>query len=197
MREMIKMVMVLTILSSFSGALLAAIRNGTKEKIEYQQLKFVKGPAIRNILKGASNDPIVDRFKIKYNDIEKSFFVGVFDGKANTIAFESFGKGFGGEIGLMVGVNIKADKIIGVNVTTHSETPGLGSKAKDDPDFVAQFKGFPIIDPIKVTNDSGKINAMSGATITSRAVCMAATDAGKIYQQLKPQLVEKLKGFTK
>ena len=99
-------------------------------------------------------------------------------------------------MGLMVGVNIKDDKIIGVNVTTHSETPGLGSKAKDNPDFVTQFKGFSIIDPIKVTNDSGRINAMSGATITSRAVCAAATDAGKIYKQLKPQLVEKLQGFT-
>ena len=196
MREMIKMVIVLTILSSFSGGLLAAIRSGTREKIENQQLEFVKGPAIRNILQGASNDPIADRFKIMDGKIERSFFVGIFDGKADTVAFESGAKGFGGDIGLMVGVNTKDDTIVAVNVTTHSETPGLGAKAKDAPGFAAQFQGLSMNDSIKVTNDGGQINSISGATITSRAVCAAATDAKKTYKQLKPQLVEKLQGFT-
>lgn len=197
MREMIKMVIVLTILSSFSGGLLAAIRNGTKERIENQQLEFVKGPAIRNVLQGASNDPIIDRFKIKDGKIERSFFVGIFDGKANTVAFESKAKGFGGEMGLIVGINTKDDKIIGVNVTTHHETPGMGARAKDNPTFVSQFKGLSVKKPIKVKKDGGQINAMSGATITSRAVCAATTDAEKIYKQLKPEIVEKLQEFNK
>ena len=125
MREMVKMIIVLTILSTFSGTLLAALHNKTKDRIEYQQLKFVKGPAIREILKGSSNDPIIDRFKIKDGDMEKSFFIGVFDGEANSVVFETFGTGFQGQIGLMVGVNIKDDKIVAVGVTTHSETPGV------------------------------------------------------------------------
>src|SRR3989339_1035201 len=99
MREMLKMIIVLTVLCTFSGGLLAALRNGTQEKIENQQLKFVKGPAINAILQGASNDPIANRFKLKDAGVEKSFFVGVFKGNANTVAFESFGKGFGGELG--------------------------------------------------------------------------------------------------
>jgi len=197
MREMIKMVIVLAVLSSFSGGLLAAIRSGTKEQIENQQLEFVKGPAIRKILANASNDPIADRFKLMYGDTEISFFVGIFDGKANKIAFESSGKGYGGNVGLMVGIDIENDKIVAANVTTHSETPGLGANAKDKPDLVNQFIGLSILAPIKVTNDGGQINAMSGATITSRAVCYAATDVGKIYQKLKPQLVEKLQDFGK
>ena len=144
MREMIKMIVVLTILCSFSGGLLAAIRNGTKDKIEVQQLTFVKGPAIMAILDGASNDPIVDRFKIEDQGMERNFFVGVFDGKAGSVAFESSGKGFGGDIGIMVGVNTVDDNIVGVGVTTHSETPGVGSKAKTDPSFIAQFKDKPL-----------------------------------------------------
>jgi electron transport complex protein RnfG len=160
-----------------------------------QQLKFVKGPAIKEILKGASNDPIADRFAIKDGDVERKFFVGKFDGKANTVVLESSGKGYGGDVGLMVAVNTENDKIVGVGVTTHSETPGLGAKAKDDPGFVAQFKGMPAEETFKVTNDGGKVNAMSGATITSRAVCSAASDAGMIYKKLKPQLTEKLKTF--
>jgi H+/Na+-translocating ferredoxin:NAD+ oxidoreductase subunit G len=197
MREMIKMVVVLTVLCTFSGGLLAAIRVGTKEKIEYQQLKFVKGPAIKAILEGASNDPIVDRFKLKDGKIERSFFVGVFDGNASAVAFENFGKGFGGDIGLMVGVNIDDDNIIGVSVTTHSETPGVGSRAKTDPGFAAQFKGLSIKDTFKVKTDGGQVDAVSGATVTSRGVTVAATEAGKIYKKLKPQIAEKLKEFAK
>ena len=195
MREIIKMIVVLTVLSAFSGGLLAAVRGGTMEKIEYQQLVFVKGPAIRSILEGCSNDPIVDRFKIKDGDIERSFFVGVFDGKANTVTFESFGKGFGGDIGLMVGVNIDDDKIIGMGVTTHSETPGIGSKAKTDPKFSNQFKGLSAVEPCKVKPDGGEIDAMSGATVTSKGVCVGVTEAGNIYKRLKPQIAEKIKEF--
>ncbi|MFH1992013.1 MAG: RnfABCDGE type electron transport complex subunit G [Pseudomonadota bacterium] len=195
MREMVKMFVVLTVLSAFSGGLLAGLRSSTAAQIENQKLEFVKGPAIKMILKGASNDPIKDRFKIMDGKTERSFFVGKFDGKASTVVFESFGKGFGGDIGLMMGVNIEDDAIFGVGVTTHSETPGLGSRAKDDPKFTAQFKGLSMTAPIKVTNDGGKVNALSGATITSRAVCAAATEAGQIYQKFKPQLAEKLKEF--
>jgi len=191
------MVVVLTVLSVFSGGMLSGLRNATAARIEVQQLKFVKGPAIKTILKGVSNDPIADRFAIQDGDMERKIFVGKFDDKANTVVLESFGKGYGGDIGLMVAVNIEDDTIVGAGVTTHSETPGLGATAKDDLGFVSQFKGLPINETFKVTNDGGKVNAMSGATITSRAVCAAASEAGTIYQRLKPQLAEKLKEFSK
>ena len=148
-------------------------------------LNLLKDRPSRKILEGASNDPIADRFKILDGDVERSFFVGKFDGKADTVAFESFGKGYGGDVGLMVAVKLNTDKIVDIEVTTHSETPGLGAMAKDDPGFAAQFKGFSITEPIKVTNDGGQVNAISGATITSRAVCKATTDAGNVYQKLK------------
>jgi len=189
------MVVVLTVLSAFSGGLLSGLRNATAARIEVQQLKFVKGPAIKKILQGVSNDPIADRFTLKDGDMVRKFFVGKFDGKANTVVLESSGKGYGGDVGLMVAVNMEDDSIVGAGVTTHSETPGLGAMAKDNPAFVSQFKGLPIAETFKVTNDGGKVNAMSGATITSRAVCAAATQAGSIYKKLKPQLSEKLKEF--
>ena len=195
MREMIKMVVVLTILSSFSGGLLAAVKNGTKDKIELQQLTFVKGPAIKSILDGAANNPIVDRFKIEHEGVAASFYVGVFDGKPSKVAFESSGKGFGGDIGLMVGVDINEDKIIGVGVTTHSETPGIGSKAKTDPAFTNQFKGLNLIDTFKVKTDGGQVDAITGATITSRGVAFGVTQAGELYNTLKPQIEAKLKEF--
>jgi len=197
MREIVMMVVVLTVLSVFSGGMLSGLRNATAARIEVQQLKFVKGPAIKTILEGVSNDPIADRFAIQDGDMERKIFVGKFDDKANTVVLESFGKGYGGDIGLMVAVNIENDTIVGAAVTTHSETPGLGATAKDDPGFASQFKGLSINEIFKVTNDGGKVNAISGATITSRAVCAAASEAGTIYQRLKPQLTEKLTEFSK
>ena len=197
MREMIKMVVVLTILSFFSGGVLAYIRNNTQERIENQVLEFVKGPAIRAIFEGAGNNPVTDRFTLKDGDVERTFFVGVFDGEPRGVAFETAGKGYGGDVGLMVGIDVKDNKLMGVSVTTHGETPGMGAKAKSDPSFVAQFKGLALEQPVAVTQDGGSISAISGATITSRAVSSAATDADKIYQKLKTQIADKLKEFKK
>ena len=197
MREMIKMVVVLTILTFFSGGVLAYLRNSTQERIDNQVLEFVKGPAVRTIFEGVGNNPIADRFAIKDGDLERTFFVGNYEGEPLGVAFETSGKGYGGEVGLMVGINVKDGKMIGVGVTTHAETPGMGAKAKSDPNFVAQFKDLGLEEPIKVTTDGGSINAISGATITSRAVSAAATDAGEIYRKLKPQIEEKLMGFKK
>ena len=197
MREMIKMVVVLTILSFFSGGVLAYIRNNTQERIENQVLEFVKGPAIRAIFEGAGNNPVADRFTLKDGDVERTFFVGVFDGEPRGVAFETAGKGYGGDVGLMVGIDVKDNKLMGVSVTTHGETPGMGAKAKSDPSFAAQFKGLALAQPVAVTQDGGSISAISGATITSRAVSSAATDADKIYQKLKTQIADKLKEFKK
>ena len=195
MGEMIKMVVVLTVLSAFSGGLLASIRNGTKEQIEIQQLAFVKGPAIKIILEGASNDPIVDRFKMEDAGIERSFFVGKFDGEPKTVVYESFGKGYGGDVGLMVGVDITEDKIINVGVTTHSETPGLGDRAKTETFLTDQFKDLLVEGKFAVKPDGGQVDAIAGATITSRAVCSAVSDAVQIYARLKDQIAEKAKAF--
>jgi electron transport complex protein RnfG len=196
MREIIKMLLVLTILATLSGGLLAAIHGKTKDQIADQVLKFVKGPALLKIFEEASNDPIKDRFEIEDGEIKRSFFVAVFEGEPRAVALETFGKGgYGGVVGLMVGIDVKEDKVIGAGVTTHAETPGMGAKAETDPSFVAQFEDLSLEEPFKVTQDGGSINAISGATLTSRAVSSAATEAAGIYQKLKPQIEEKLKEF--
>ncbi len=197
MREMIKMVVVLTVLSAFSGGLLAAIRNNTQDKIEMQQLTFVKGPAIKDIFEGAKNDPIQDRFTVQDGDTERTVFVALYDDKAPAVAMEDYGKGYGGDVGVMVGIDVEAGTVIGAGVTTHAETPGMGARAKEDPAFAAQFRGKDAATPIRVTGDGGEINAIAGATITSRAVSAAATKVGEAYTRLKPEIQDKVKEFTK
>lgn len=196
MREIIKMIVVLTILSSFSGGLLAALKNSTQERIDSQVLKFVKGPAIQKILAKATNDPVSDRFAIKVGEEEKNFFVGIYDGKPKAVAFETKASGFGGEMGVMVAFNIQTDKILGVSVTTHNETPGVGATVETNEDFKNQFAGLPASADPRVKKDGGNITAMSGATITSRAVCTAVGKAAEIYRDLQAKIKDKVKSFT-
>ena len=196
MGEMIKMVVVLTVLSVISGGGLKWLEEFAKPLIENQEMELVKGPAIRQILKGAENDPVNDRFKVKDGDVERNVFVGVFGGKTNTVAMETQVNGFADKVGLMVAINVDDNTLAGIGVTTHKETPGLGGNAKADPSFAAQFKGKSIEKDIKVTSDGGDINALSGATITSRAVCRGTMQAIETYNSLKPQLLDKLKSMN-
>jgi electron transport complex protein RnfG len=197
MGDMLKMILVLTAITVFSGSMLAFVESGTEARIENQVLEFVKGPAIKSIMEKATNDPIKDRFQMQDGETERTFFVGVIDGQPRGVAFETTGKGYGGDVGLMVGIDSASGKLLGVGVTTHAETPGMGAKAKSDPAFVAQFKGMPVQEKYQVTQDGGSISAISGATITSRAVSAAASEATGIYRKLEPELAAKMKAFGK
>ncbi len=188
MNDMFKMVLVLAVLCSASGGILAGVRSLTMDRIEYQQLKFEKEPVIRSIFADADNDPMTDRFKLTDGDTQRTIFPGKV-GDQNIVALEALGKGgFSGDVGLLVAFDIDSDTIVGSGVTTHSETPGFGSKAKEDPSFVAQFEGRDVSSAASVKNDGGDIDAISGATITSRAVCVGLNEASAIYQRLKPEL---------
>lgn len=81
---------------------------------------------------------------------------------------------FSGTLTIMVGV-ASDNTVSGVAVTKSGETSGLGDNAKK-PDFRAKFVGMTV-DDVKVTKDGGKIDALTGATITSRAVCNGVTSA--------------------
>jgi len=193
MREMINMIVVLTALTAFSGGLLAAVESGTKDRIENQILKFQKAPAIKEIFPEVSNDPLADRFTIKAEDIELQVFPGTLPDGSKAVIFETKGTGFGGPIGLMVGINLDTDKIIDVRVTTHAETPGIGSRAKDDLAFVSQFSGLGLDTKFAIKSENGDIDAMSGATVTSKGLCVAAAQAKELYQKLKPEIVKQMK----
>jgi electron transport complex protein RnfG len=194
-KESLKMLFALTILSASSGLILAAVRDQTRERIKYQRLEYEKAPAIRRILGKVSNDPLSDHFEIKEDDQTIECFVGCYDGHPETVVFEFFAAGYEGNLGLMIGVNLETDKIIGVQITTHSETPGIGSRVKTDEEFLGQFKNLRLKNVFRVRADGGQIDALSGATITSRGVCTAASKASKIYRRLRPVLQEKIKQY--
>jgi electron transport complex protein RnfG len=193
MREMISMIVVLTVLTAVSGGLLAAVKSGTEVQIENQVLKFQKAPAIKDIFPEATNDPLAERFTIKTDDGELQIFPSLLADGSKAIAFETKGSAFGGPIGLMVGINLDTDTIVAVRVTTHAETPGIGSRAKDDLSFVSQFSGLPMDTNFALKGGGGVVDAMSGATVTSKGVSVAAGQAKELYLGLKPEIIKQMK----
>ena len=89
----------------------------------------------------------------------------------------------------MVGFN--PDKTIqNIVVLEQKETPGLGTKMKDDK-FIRQFRGKdPSSFELVVAKDGGDVDALTGATITTRAFCEAAQLAYDVLVQENPNQVE-------
>jgi electron transport complex protein RnfG len=52
-------------------------------------------------------------------------------------------------------------------------------------------------EPVKVKVDGGKVDAISGASVTSRGICAAVTDSEGFYSKMKPQILEKAQAFAK
>jgi electron transport complex protein RnfG len=195
MREMISMVVVLTVLTAVSGGLLAAIEKGTRPKIEQAIFINELKPAMDDIFGMVKNDPAKEKFELTLDGEKFNFYPAILEDGSKAVALEAKGKGgYGGDVGLMVGINLDSDAIVAARVTTHSETPGLGSKAKDNTDFVSQFTDQNIAESnLELKGNGGSIDAMSGATITSTAVTVAATRVQEVYKQLKPEIVKQVR----
>ncbi|MEA4816596.1 MAG: RnfABCDGE type electron transport complex subunit G [Lachnospiraceae bacterium] len=87
--------------------------------------------------------------------------------------------GFGGTISMMVGIDTEGT-ITGLRILSLSETPGLGAKATDS-SFYEQFTGMS--GDLAVTKDGGDVQAITSATITSRAVTSGANAALKWFEE--------------
>jgi len=94
-------------------------------------------------------------------------------------------KGFSGRFSLMVGFTPDGS-ISNIEVLEHKETPGLGTKMAL-PAFKDQFKGLKIADlpgeKLKVKKDGGTVDAITAATISSRAFCDAVNRAYTINKK--------------
>lgn len=81
-------------------------------------------------------------------------------------------RGYSGVIEMLVGVD-ENGRVSGVKILSHKETPGLGANVAK-PGFLQQFVGKSPEDPIEAKKD---IDAITGATISSRAVCSGVREA--------------------
>lgn len=121
----------------------------------------------------------------------------VADSAANVVgyAINSAVGGFGGPVSLMVGV-LADGTVYNTKVLSHSETPGLGAKCTE-PAFADQFKNLdPSVKKLSVKKDGGDIDAITAATITSRAYTEAVALAVSISKAIKGEKVDAVEGAT-
>lgn len=91
--------------------------------------------------------------------------------------------GYGGDISMAVGISDDL-KVLGIDIITQTETPGLGSRCEDEA-FKAQFVGKESITVVKSGAKEDEIDAISGATRTSNAVAKGVNTALAVAHNVK------------
>jgi len=174
MKETVKLIITLTLFCIIAGFLLAWVNVKTKKPIELAQ-KNEMIEAFNKILPSYDNDIISDAVMVSYAGKEWKFFVGKKNGEITGTAFISESlQGYGGKITVACGISVKDKTIYGVDILQAKETPGLGAKIKEKK-FLTQFTGKTANESAwaKIRKDQGEIDAITGATISSRAVSEA------------------------
>ncbi len=193
MREIISMIVVLSAICGASGWILASLKQYTAPLIEVQELVNVKGPALKLACGDYDNDPIKDRKLIPLPDGGKLLvFPARKGGKLSAVAFERFGDGYGGPLGVMVGFDVTRDALSGIGITTMRETPGVGSRVTSL-GFTKQFVNHPFAG-LALKSAGGDIDAVSGATVSSTAASKAIAQALQAYKDIKPEIEKTFAG---
>ncbi len=175
------MVLTLFIVTGIAALALGGVYNLTKEPIAIaKRLKIEK--AIGEVLPEFDS---ITEFKVMPETGKDSltFYRATKNGEPVGTAVRTYtDKGFSGRFWIMVGF-VNGDVISGTSVLEHKETPGLGDKMKTE--WADQFKGKNLTEfTLKVKKDGGDVDAITAATISSRAFCDATERA---YQELKKQ----------
>ena len=184
--NMIKTGFFLFVVAAISGTLLAFSESLTGPVIKQNQLKAeIEAqnevlPSFEFIEKTANVNGKQINYKVGFER----------NGNVTGAVFKVSPKGFGGLINTMVGVSNKG-RVINYKILSLSETPGLGSKLKSE-QFSERLKLLLAnnVSPIfKVKKDGGDVDAVTAATISSRAFCSGLTEAQENFNLLKDQIL--------
>lgn len=178
------MVLTLFLVTLFASTALGFIYELTKGPIEKAKLEK-KNMAIQQVVPEYDNNPNDEAYEVEVDDATLTLYPAKKEGKTVGVAVETFTtKGFSGEFRLMVGFNDDGT-INNISVLEHAETPGLGDKMESDKsDWSEQFYNkSPEEFNLAVKGDGGDVDAITAATITSRAYCDAVERAYKAFKK--------------
>ena len=165
-------VIFLAVIVFVAVVLLMFVNNITAAKIlEQREAKIVA--QLKNIF------PDMDKYELK-----DEIYIVLKNNETIGYTFIAKGRGYGGEISTLVGLdkNLAIKKIV---VISNAETPGLGTRITLA-SFTDQFKGLKSADVV-LSKNGGKVDAITGATISSRAV----TDSVKKELDKKIKIIKK------
>jgi len=152
----------------------------TRKKIEeYDRQVEVQAclsalPGVKSASEIKEDNGLTAKAQKKYKDIQKVFTCG------KGYIFLVKAKGYGGPLTLAAGID-KSGRVKGIAVVVSKETVGLGSKALE-PAYLGKFRGKTVRDKLKIGED---VQAVTGATITSRAVTGQVKQALEAFDLIK------------
>ena len=185
---LINMVVALLVITAVSGGVLGLVYGMTKDAIaEVDQKK--NEAAIQAVLPLDGEITYkADTLKYNYEGVDLTFPCNLaYDANGNFqgAAVKTSEGGFGGKIDMMVGF-LADGTIKGTSVLSHAETPGLGANMTGK--FKDQFVDKnPANYKLIVKKDGGDVDAITAATITSRAFSKAVDKAYKAFEANKAQ----------
>jgi electron transport complex protein RnfG len=192
------MIMTLFLVTAIASTSLGFIYKITKNPIN-EARKLKKLNAIRDVLPDFDNEPSENPEKKLIDNDTLYFYRGMKNGEWVGTAVETFtDKGFGGRIRILVGFDPEGN-IHDITVLEHQETPGLGDKIEKKKSYdkktglswVSQFIGAnPAEFKLIVKKDGGDVDAITAATITSRAFCDAVQRAYDGFLNEKKCLIQ-------
>lgn len=184
------MVLVLSAITIIAALSLGSVYNATKEPIELAKKKKQE-QAIKMVVPEFDNAPGKEMVAVQTAEgLELKVFPAKKGGNLVGAAVEAItSKGFGGEVKIMVGFDAEGN-IVDYMVLEHKETPGLGTKM--EPWFrvgSGDVRGKnPGSNNLTVSKDGGEIDAITAATISSRAFLDAVAIGYEGYQKALEQI---------
>lgn len=164
----------LLIITLAAGLILGLVYTVTKGPIEQQQI-MTANESRRTVMPGAENFEQMDLAAVGVDGETYGIVEDIYratDSAGATVGFTMAVRtnGYSPNLCLTVGID-SAGTVTGVDITSHEETAGLGANAAN-PEFLGQFLGAdgPLVVTKTPTGATGEVVALTGATITSRAV---------------------------
>lgn len=177
-KSVLQLGIILLIITAVAGLIIGGVYNITKEPIRIEEKK-ANDKAMKELLSDA------DKFVKKDMELSKGVLEvneGIKSGKVVGYDIKVASKGYGGKINIMVGIKNNGE-VSGIKILSQSETAGLGANC-EQPEFYKQYSGKPTQN-LKVVKTSDvkkdEIKAITGATITSKAVTKGVNEAIDFY----------------
>ena len=188
----VQMIAVLLVVAAVCSAGVAAVYAMTKDTIAETNAKKLQ-KSLSEVLPEYDK---TDTLTIKTDDGNAFCYIAQKGGQTVGYAIKTSNMtGYNGLVEVLTGFD-NDGKIINTSATVLNETPGLGQKAAE-PKFKDQFKGFePSKKTLKVKKDGGDVDAISAATITSRAYTLAVQQAFNALQKHLGNKVDTNSGAT-
>ena len=176
-RYILRLAGTLLAITAVTALLLGLVNYVTAPVIEAME-EEKKNAAMAQVLEADTYEKVAD---FTPTALVSALYEAVRDGETVGYVADVTSNGYGGAISITVGVD-REGYVSGVSVTSHSETQGVGSKVVADQSVLDRFKG--LTGPITLDSGDNAFDAVTGATVSSRAVTNgvnAALEAAGAY----------------